>query len=127
MSDAAGGGIMNQERREHPRIREQVALSLQHESASLQAETRNVSASGIYCTVERFVSPMTKLQVDFTLPHGTSATRIRCTGVVVRVDPILSSSDRWQYHIAVFFSDLSERDRSAIAHYVKQRVSQAAS
>ncbi|MBI4597970.1 MAG: PilZ domain-containing protein [Candidatus Omnitrophica bacterium] len=118
---------MKQERRGHPRIPEQVELSLQHDRAALQAETKNLSASGVYCMVDSFLPPMTKLQVDFALPHGASAARIRCTGVVVRVDPILSSLDRWRYSIGIFFSDLSDRDRSAIAHYVKQRLSQAAS
>ena len=120
-------GMTGQERRSHPRIRERVALALAHEQGAVEAETQNLSAAGVYCTVAQFVPPMTKMQVAFELPHGQRTTRIRCTGVVVRVDPILSSADRWRYHLGIFFTDLADRDRSAIAHFVQQQLSQASS
>ncbi|PIQ84234.1 MAG: hypothetical protein COV75_03210 [Candidatus Omnitrophica bacterium CG11_big_fil_rev_8_21_14_0_20_63_9] len=113
---------MSKERRQHPRIAERISLAVHSESAVVQAETKNLSASGVYCVLDQFLPPMTKLQLDFELPHGSSRKRIRCAGVVVRVEPIIANSDRGRYHIAIFFSDLSDRDRSAVSQYVSQRL-----
>ena len=119
--------LMENERRRQPRIRERVILALQHdEQGVLEAETQNLSASGVYCTIEQFIPPLTKLQLESELPHGPRVSRIRCTGVVVRVEPILSSADRWRYRIAIFFNDLLERDRAVISQFVVERLASPA-
>lgn len=113
---------MGQERRSAPRAAERVALAVSDTDFACTAETRNISASGAYCTVDRFIPPMTKLQLVFELPEGSRRVKIRCTGVVVRVEPVVEEAQRGRYHIAVFFSDLSDRDRSAISRFVQQRL-----
>jgi hypothetical protein len=49
--------------------------------------------------------------------------RLRCTGVVVRTEPVVISPDKGRYHVAIFFTDLSERDRSVLSRFVRQRLS----
>ena len=114
---------MGSERRREPRAAQTITFSLQHDHGPIQAETKNLSASGAYCTVDQFIPPMTKVQVSFDLPAGRGARQITCTGVIVRMEPITDASmERWRYYMAIWFSDLSERDRSAIGHYVQQRL-----
>jgi len=119
--------IMAEERRRAPRAAERVPLAITGTEATVQAETKNLSAAGAYFTLDRFIAPMTKLQLQMELPSGTGdASRgktIRCAGVVVRVDPLVAHAERGGYHIAVFFTELSDRDRSAIARFVSQRLS----
>lgn len=114
---------MSAERRSHLRAPERLVFSLHGDSGVLQVETKNLSASGAYCISEAFVPPMTKLQVSFELPNSRAKSRIACEGVVVRAEPIAGNPDRWRYHLAILFSDLSERDRSLITHFVQQRLS----
>ncbi|MBI4342633.1 MAG: hypothetical protein HY599_04645, partial [Candidatus Omnitrophica bacterium] len=76
-----------------------------------------------YCLLDRLIPPMTKLQLEFELPDGGRRLRIRGTGVVVRAEPVVSSAERGQYHIAIFFSEMSERHRAAISKFVRQRLS----
>ncbi len=112
------------ERRREPRAVEQLTLDLQDAATQLTAETKNLSASGAYCTLERFIPPMSKLQLHFELPgNGTRRSAIRCSGVVVRVEPVIAPSGRGSYHIAILFTELSARDRSAISSFVRQRLS----
>ena len=112
------------ERRRLPRVSERVPLAITEGGTVLQAETVNLSAAGAYCTLDRFLAPMTKLQLDYELPDGGGRrTRLRCTGVVVRTEPVIASPDKGRYAVAIFFTDLSERSRSALSRFVRQRLS----
>jgi hypothetical protein len=114
---------MTKERRVAPRITERVTLALQGPQAAVEAESRNLSASGVYCFSKQLIAPMTKLALDFTLPQGGKSARIQCTGVVVRVEPLIANAVTTGYHLAIFFSDLSERQRATIQQFVRQRLS----
>ena len=119
---------MTRERRREPRTAEHLPLAIQDASTELTTETNNLSASGVYCTLDRFIAPMSKLQLRFELPsHGHHSTPIRCSGVVVRVEPVISSAQKGRYHVAVLFTELAERDRAAIARFVRQRLSVSSS
>ncbi|MBI3083337.1 MAG: PilZ domain-containing protein [Candidatus Omnitrophica bacterium] len=113
---------MSHERRRAPRVPERVPLAITAAEAVVEAETKNLSASGVYCALERFIAPMTKLQLAFELPQGDRPARIECSGVVVRVEPIITSVDRARYNTAIFFTDLVERDRMAISQFVRRRL-----
>ena len=116
------------ERRREPRAAERIALAVSDAGTELATETKNLSASGTYCTVDRFIAPMSKLELHFELPnHGAHPTKIRCTGVVVRVDPVITQADRGRYNVAVLFTELTQRDRAAIARFVQQRLAHASS
>jgi hypothetical protein len=113
---------MSQERRRSERVEGRVPLSIADPRGEFQAETRNLSAAGVYCTVKQFIPPMTKLQLAFELPDGARQTRVRCEGVVVRVEPVVAEADRGQYNLAIYFNELSEQHRAAIGRFVQQRL-----
>jgi hypothetical protein len=117
--------LMRRERRGASRVAQRISLGLTDRGLAVAAETKNLSATGAYCTVDQFIAPMTKLELDVELPDGSRRDRIRCTGVVVRVQPAIVSPERGRYEIAIFFSDLSERDRAAIERFVRQRLAAA--
>ncbi len=114
--------IDSKERRRHARAAERIALAITDAGAALSTETKNLSASGVYCTLERFIAPMSKLQLEFELPNGSRRVKIRCTGVVVRVEPVIANVEHGLYNVAIFFTELTERDRSAIARFVRRRL-----
>ena len=106
------------ERRGAPRVLHRVPLAIVGDGTVLQAETVNLSSTGAYCTVDQFLPPMTKLGLEFDLPDGSRHARVRCTGAVVRAEPVVATPEKGRYNIAIFFTDLSERDRSAISRFV---------
>ena len=108
------------ERRTAPRIATQLPLRLADDHQEIIAHAQNISASGVYCTLSRFIAPMTKLQIQFDLPDRHRSTRIRCQGVVVRAEPAIPNPQQACYNVAIFFNDLSERHRLAIARYVQR-------
>ena len=110
------------ERRAAPRIASELPLHLVDEAAELKTQTKNISASGAYCTLRRFIAPMTKLQVRLEVPAQAQSSVIQCQGVVVRVEPPSAESQLSQYNVAIFFVDLTDYDRSIIARYVQQQL-----
>lgn len=118
---------MTSERRKAPRVAERVTLAITDGGAAVRTETKNLSASGAYCTLERFLPPMTKLQLEFELSDGQRRTTVRCTGVIVRVEPIVANSERGGFNTAIFFTELADRDRAAIERFVRRRLSTAPS
>lgn len=120
-------GRASRERRQAPRVVERVAVAITEAGEAIQTESKNLSTSGVYCALDRFIPPMTKLQLEYEVPNGHRFVRIRCAGVVVRVEPVIESTERGRYHVAIFFTDLAERDRAAIARFVRERLAQRGS
>jgi len=110
------------ERRGAPRVASRLPLTLTRQAEEFVTRTKNISASGAYCQIPRFVAPMTKLQVWLEIPSRSHPARIECQGVVVRVEPSRINPHPARYHVAIFFSDLADRDRSIIARYVQQQL-----
>ena len=108
------------ERRSAPRIAKRLPLRLTHDAGDLTTKTENVSSSGAYCTIRRFVPLMTKLRIRLELLDHAKPTPVICEGVVVRIEPPAPAPKRASYKIAIFFSDLSEHSRSLLAHYVQR-------
>jgi len=99
-------------------------LTLTHEDGVLAATTRDLSASGAYCTLRRFIPPMTKLQIQLHLSTRSQPTRIACQGVVVRVKPPTPRSTLSRYQLAIFFNDIADRDRARLARYIDDHLNQ---
>ncbi len=118
----SGGGMTASDRRGAPRVHERVAFSIDGGGREIRTETLNISTAGAYCFTDQFIAPMTKLQLRLELPHSPKPVKIQCEGVVVRSEPVVSSAQQGQYHLAVFFSEMSERDRDAIARFVQARL-----
>ena len=107
------------ERRSDPRLDNNIPVKICGESGDFVSETQNISRSGTYCRVEKYIAPMTKLKIHLMLKNpetGKKNTRkISCEGVVVRSEP---AEDGKGYHLAVFFSDITKRDAEFITDYV---------
>jgi hypothetical protein len=108
------------ERRRAQRVAQRVTLSIVNPREVIKAETRDLSASGVYCFLSKFVPLMSKLELHFTLPGVPHA--IHCTGVIVRVEPPSEQLGCDSYEAAIFFSDLSETDRRGIESFVQSRL-----
>jgi len=119
--------VRMRERRQVPRIAERVALAITDAGTELTTESHNLSTAGVYCTLDRFLAPMSKVQLQFELPNGARISKVRCTGVVVRVEPVIANADRGRFNTAIFFTELSDRNRSTISRFVRQRISAASS
>ena len=113
------------ERRSAPRANVPLPLLLGAKDTEISAVTKDVSASGAYCSLRRFLPLMTKVEVRLGMSNG-APREICCSGVVVRVEPPRHSPRRTRYHVAIFFHDITARDRIALARFVEQHRQQSA-
>lgn len=112
------------ERRRHPRA----AANLDGELLAIREmigedrtgiQTRNISASGVYCDVSHFIEPYTQLLINVVIPLGGKFYNIACEGVVVRCERQQEGA-KTPYSIAVHFTRISEEDRKTISSFVEE-------
>jgi hypothetical protein len=108
------------ERRKYPRLTRSVPVKIHQDSYDFVTETTNISRSGAYCKVNKYIMPMTNLDICLFLPPNNKekspAKKIFCRGAVVRTESLPEDNS---YNIAVFFSDISSKDVEAISEFIK--------
>lgn len=111
------------ERRKHPRIGNTIPLKISSEDADFVTETYNLSRTGAYCKVNKYVQPMTKLKIHLLIPvkkNNRMVTRkISCQGIVVRTEPVAGQSF---FKTAIFFSDIQHKDADYISDYIHEEL-----
>lgn len=106
------------ERRKGQRALAHIPVRIAQEDGDIVTETLNISRSGAYCQVNERVELMTKLKVQILLPSRKNQKRsktIHCQGVVVRVEPAARNG---RFDVAIFFSEIAQRDAESINDYV---------
>lgn len=117
--------IVKQERRRSPRTVSSLPLKISKSGLDVITETRNISCSGVYCRTNKPLPMMSKVDITLLLPlcfgHKVNTKKIRCNGVIVRTEPIIVQElDSACQNIAIFFTDLSKKDKNSITQYVLQ-------
>ena len=107
------------ERRGDPRLENNIPVKICQDGGDMVSETQNISRSGTYCRVTKFIAPMTKLKIHLLLSSPKEgkkdAKKVSCEGVVVRSEPV---EDGDGYHLAIFFSDITKKNAAIITDYV---------
>ncbi|MBF0385656.1 MAG: PilZ domain-containing protein [Candidatus Omnitrophica bacterium] len=109
----------SQERRKDPRVRNNVPVKITNLDGDQVTETANISRSGAYCRVEKYIEPMTKLNINLLVPFRknkkVSSKKVNCGGVVIRTEPVPGQE---AFNIAIFFNDITKKDADCISDYV---------
>ncbi|MBD3306512.1 hypothetical protein GF339_08930 [candidate division KSB3 bacterium] len=115
----------NADRRKFPRFKIQVPITLAPSSVAseetLHVEAANVSMNGLYCTVDRYLPLFDKIVLTFVNPEhaGTPAhILMQCEGIVVRIEPEQEEPQQTAYHVALFFQNLSPRQRDTLQEII---------
>jgi hypothetical protein len=117
------------ERRRAPRIDDEaVSLEVKGGDLDIITHTLNISASGLYCKVEREIPLMSRVQLTLMIPgpgkEGKGLTAVDVDGVVVRQHPVIIDGRIKHYDIAIFFENISPRHRETISGYIARKKGQ---
>lgn len=106
------------ERRNYPRTVKKLPLTISYQQGiKVIATTQNISCSGVYCCVNKPLPLMSKVKIIILLPICNE--KIKCSGVIVRSEPtILEQAETAYQNVAIYFTDISDKDKEKIAHYV---------
>lgn len=113
------------ERRSAPRIKDNdIAIKLSGEGFDTITQSLDVSASGIYCKIDRHVPVMTRVQIVLTLPPVSSKSGskiLNIDGVVVREHPVMKAGNIDHYDVAIFFNTLMPREKEMLTRYINSK------
>ena len=111
------------ERRHSPRVERQLSLKLTAPEFDLATETKNVSARGVYCRVDRHIPFMMKLKVALVVPiqqgSQTISRMIHGEALVVRSESQMVKNGQEKHFVALFFERMKPSDRLHLGRYVQ--------
>ena len=117
--------MANQERRKFPRIHDEgLSLKLNAGDFDSMTHTTDISASGIYCKIGREIPLMSRVKLAIMVPdtgEGRSLSPLEVDGVVVREHPVIIDGVVKHYDAAIFFDNLSEKNREMIQSYISSK------
>lgn len=111
------------ERRIDKRFDVQLPIKIDGADFQITTDTKNISSSGIYCQVDRFLPVMTKLGLKLLIPlienNRKVEKNINCEAVVVRIEPESTIEQVSSYQLGVFFTNIKNQDREVISRYLQ--------
>jgi PilZ domain. len=117
--------MASQERRKFPRVKDEgVSLKLKLDDFDSITHSMNISSSGLYCKLDKELPLMSRVKLMLMIPdHAKEKTvkDLEVNGVVVRQHPVTIDGVIKHYDVAIFFEDLSEKDKDTIAGYIKRK------
>lgn len=113
------------DRRRHIRIHNRLPFKLSDNLSVIATQTINISVSGAYCEIDRYIAPMTKVNITLLVPlrlksNKISSKTLRLEGVVVRTEK--SDNSEGRFSIAVFFTQTKESDLKNIRLYIESQL-----
>jgi len=113
------------DRRRAPRVNRNISLRLTQQEFDSITETKNLSCNGTYCSISKYIEPLTKLKILLLLPNvdkkGKNKThKIKCNGIVVRTEE--SGDSKKPYNVAIYFNEIKEKDKEKISLYVNHHL-----
>ena len=115
------------DRRKYPRRQGNIPVKIYSDDFDVVTETKNLSRSGVYCQVDKYIEPMTKLNIHLLLSSkkdGKPQTKkISCQGVIVRTESVPGTDI---FNVAIYFNDIKSRDAESIADFIETTLEQGA-
>ena len=116
--------MVTQERRQFPRL-DDSTLSLKLEGFDSITHTLNISTSGVYCKVDKELPLMSRVKLMLMVPDASKESsgmaNLEVSGIVVRQHPVIIDGAIKHYDMAIFFEDLSGRDKEIISAYINKK------
>jgi hypothetical protein len=117
--------MVSQERRKFPRVKDEgLSLKLKLDDFDSITHTMNISSSGVYCKLDKELPLMSRVKIMLMIPDLAEENTIKdleVNGIVVRQHPVTIDGIIKHYDIAIFFEDLSEKDKEIISGYIKRK------
>lgn len=115
-----------EERRKFPRIKDEgLTLELKLGDFDAITHTLNLSASGIYCKIDKEIPLMSRVNLILMMPDASGddamVKSLEVSGVVVRGHPVIINGETKHYDVAIFFDDLSSKNREIISNYISRK------
>ncbi|MCQ9207456.1 MAG: PilZ domain-containing protein [Omnitrophica bacterium] len=117
------------EKRKYARLKDaNVSLKVKSLNIDIITKSLDISASGVYCKVEKEIPLMSRIKIILIVPKSGSAgpesgqtQKIETDGVVVREHPVIAEGKIAHYDVAIFFDNISAKDRNILLDYTAKK------
>lgn len=118
------------EKRKYARVKDQgISLKVKSGDVDIITKSLDISASGVYCKVEKEVPLLSRVKIILIIPKlkegeagdAPQTVKIETDGVVVREHPVIVGGKIAHYDVAVFFDNISTKDREALLKYIEKK------
>lgn len=118
------------EKREYSRVKDQgISLKVKSGDVDIITKSLDISASGVYCKVEKEIPLLSRVKIILIIPKfkkseagdAPQTVKIETDGVVVREHPVIVGEKVTHYDVAVFFDNISAKDREALLEYIDKK------
>lgn len=118
--------MIAQERRSFPRLHdESLSLELKLDDFDSITHTLNISPTGVYCKIDKEIPLMSRVKLALMIPEQakdrSGIKKLDVSGIVVRQHPVVIDGVTKHYDVAIFFEDLTAKDKEAIAGYIERK------
>lgn len=113
------------EKRIHSRVSKNLPIKIKNDDFDIVAETMNISCSGVYCQIDKYIPLLTKIKATILLPSKikNNPEYINCKGVIVRIEKENNALED-QYRIAIYFNEISKANIFKINRFIKTQTAQ---
>lgn len=117
------------EKRKYARVKDaNVSLKVKLPDIDIITKSLDISASGVYCKVEKEIPLMSRIKVILIVPKSETGgpesgqtQKIETDGVVVREHPVIAGDKIAHYDVAIFFDNISAKDRTILLDYTAKK------
>ena len=111
---------MRDERRQSARLADTLQFEIGYEGFNIASQTINISTNGLMCRLAKNIPLMTQVDLILMIPAETAggSGRLRVKGAVVRA---FKNKTTGFFHLAVFFTEISNQSRHTLKRYILSR------
>jgi hypothetical protein len=117
-----------EEKRKYPRIQNSLPITLINCGWDVVTITKNISACGVYCAIDKPLEVMTKVKIKLLVPSKDrwkkNTKEIYCKGVVVR-NEYIKNNGKHPYHVGIYFNEIKEKDKKSLLSYIDSHLKTA--
>ncbi|MFH1381168.1 MAG: PilZ domain-containing protein [Candidatus Omnitrophota bacterium] len=122
--------MVKKENREYPRLKDEcISMKVKSGDVDIITKSLDISASGVYCKIEKEIQLMSRVKVMLVLPKKCMGEKfdtehplqIDTDGVVVGEHPVIIGGKIAHYDVAIFFDNISAKDRELLLDYTKRK------
>ncbi len=112
-------------RRKNYRFVLELPLQIKNGECSFETKTSNISRSGVFCKIDRFLPVKTEITVTMRLSFLTAGRKVRktihCPAKVVHIIPPQEQPEQVSYETGIEFSKIREVDKDFLLLYIRQK------
>ncbi|MBU0635182.1 MAG: PilZ domain-containing protein [Candidatus Omnitrophica bacterium] len=112
------------ERRECPRFVFDLPLEINHKDFHVAARTRNISCSGIFCDIDKYIPLKTKITVKIKLSLVADGRKIKkILNFPAKIARIEQDKGRktTNFHVGIRFASLRDKNQEYLLQFIQQK------